>query len=162
MILRRTILVLRLVLGAIFLYAAWTKLRQSWLIFAMSIDAYRLLPEWAVLTVARTLPWFELLVGLLLLAGWKLRWTAAAASGLLAMFFALMLRSYIKGEGIDCGCFGIGDAISVKTLLRDGSMLAAALLLTVGAFRRKDPSRAVAAHNDPVLTEPRPQGSGPW
>jgi putative oxidoreductase len=137
MILRRTILVLRLVLGAIFLYAAWTKLRQSYLIFAMSIDAYQLLPEWAVLTVARVLPWFELIVGILLLIGYKLRWASAAGTALLVMFFALMLRSYIKGEGIDCGCFGLGDAISVKTLLRDGSMLAAALLLTVLAFRKK-------------------------
>jgi uncharacterized membrane protein YphA (DoxX/SURF4 family) len=146
MILRRTILILRLLLGAIFLYAAWTKLRQSYLIFAMSIDAYQLLPEWAVLTVARALPWFELAVGILLLAGYKLRWVSIAATGLLVMFFALMLRSYIKGEGIDCGCFGVGDAISPKTLVRDGSMLAAALLLTVSAFtiQGRDRKGAVA------------------
>jgi putative oxidoreductase len=137
MILRRAILVLRLALGAIFIYAAWTKLRQSWLIFAMSIDSYQLLPEWAVLMVARTLPWFELLVGVLLLTGYKLRYVAAAASGLLVFFFALMLRSYLQGQGIDCGCFGIGEAISPKTLLRDGSMLAAALLLTVAAFMHR-------------------------
>jgi uncharacterized membrane protein YphA (DoxX/SURF4 family) len=137
MILRRAILVLRLILGAIFIYAAWTKLRQSWLIFAMSIDSYQLLPEWAVVTVARTLPWFELLVGGLLLTGYKLRYVAAAASALLVFFFALMLRSYIRGQGIDCGCFGLGEAISPKTLLRDGSMLAAAVLLTVAAFMRR-------------------------
>jgi putative oxidoreductase len=137
MILRRAILVLRLVLGAIFIYAAWTKLKQSWLIFAMSIDAYQLLPEWAVLAVARALPWFELLVGILLLAGYKVRYVAAAASALLVFFFALMLRSYIQGQGIDCGCFGVGEAISPKTLLRDGSMLAAAVLLTVAAFMRR-------------------------
>ena len=137
MILRRVILVLRLVLGAIFIYAAWTKLRVSYLIFAMSIDAYQLLPEWAVLTVARTLPWLELLVGLLLLVGYKVRYVAAAASALLVFFFALMLRSYIKGQGIDCGCFGVGEAISPKTLLRDGSMLLAAVLLTIAAFVRR-------------------------
>ena len=146
MILRRAILVLRLVLGAIFLYAAWTKLRQSYLIFAMSIDAYQLLPEWAVLAVARALPWFELLMGVLLLVGYKLRWSAVAASGLLAMFFAMMLRSYIKKEGIDCGCFGLGDAISPKTLVRDGSMLAAALALTVAAFRKNRPVALAAEH----------------
>jgi uncharacterized membrane protein YphA (DoxX/SURF4 family) len=145
MILRRTILVLRLVLGAIFLYAAWTKLRQSYLIFAMSIDAYQLLPAWAVLAVARTLPWFELLVGVLLMVGYKLRWVSIAGSGLLAMFFALMLRSYFLGQGIDCGCFGVGDAISLKTLVRDGSMLAAAVLLTVAAFRTQRSPRAEAA-----------------
>jgi uncharacterized membrane protein YphA (DoxX/SURF4 family) len=145
MILRRAILVLRLVLGAIFLYAAWTKLRQSYLIFAMSIDAYQLLPSGAVLVVARVLPWFELAVGLLLLTGYKLRWVSIAATGLLVMFFALMLRSYIKGEGIDCGCFGVGDAISPKTLLRDGSLLIAALLLTLAAFRTQPQKRPQAA-----------------
>jgi uncharacterized membrane protein YphA (DoxX/SURF4 family) len=145
MILRRIILVLRLLLGAIFIYAAWTKLRQSYLIFAMSIDAYQLLPEWGVLAMARILPWFELAVGILLLAGFQLRWSSVAASGLLLMFFALMLRSYILGQGIDCGCFGVGDAISVKTLVRDGSMLAAAVLLTVAAFRRREQRRAEAA-----------------
>jgi len=135
MILRRSILVLRLVLGAVFLYAAWTKLRASPLIFAMSVDSYQLLPEWGVLAVAYTLPWLELLIGMLLLAGLWLRYVAAAASGILVMFFALMLRSYVQGQGIDCGCFGVGEAISPKTLLRDGSLLAAAVLLTVAAFK---------------------------
>jgi putative oxidoreductase len=135
MILRRSILVLRLVLGAVFLYAAWTKLRASPLIFAMSVDSYQLLPEWGVLAVAYTLPWLELLIGVLLLAGFWLRSVAAAASGILVMFFALMLRSYVQGQGIDCGCFGVGEAISPKTLLRDGSLLAAAVLLTVAAFK---------------------------
>lgn len=145
MILRRTILVLRLVLGAIFIYAAWTKLRQSYLIFAMSIDAYQLLPPGGVLAAAHILPWFELLVGVLMMIGYKLRWVSISACGLLAMFFALMVRSYILGQGIDCGCFGVGDAISPKTLVRDGSLLAAALLLTVAAFRRQRSGRPEAA-----------------
>jgi hypothetical protein len=44
---------------------------------------------------------------------------------------------------INCGCFGANDVISWKTLLRDGSMLAAALTLTALAFlnRRKELSR---------------------
>jgi hypothetical protein len=40
---------------------------------------------------------------------------------------------------INCGCFGPGEIISWKTLLRDGSMLASALLLAAFSFfqRRK-------------------------
>ena len=135
MILRRSIVILRLGLAGVFLYAAWTKLRASPLIFAMSVDSYRLLPEWGVLAVAYTLPWLELAVGILLMAGFWLRYVAAMASAILVMFFALMLRSYIQGQGIDCGCFGVGEAISPKTLLRDGSLLAAAVLLTIAAFK---------------------------
>ena len=137
--LRAVALVLRIALGAVFVYAAWTKLRTPWELFAMSIDSYQLLPLKAVELVARTLPWFELAVGLLLVAGFWLRSAAAATALLLAVFFALMVRAYAKGMEINCGCFGANDIISWKTLLRDGSMLAAALALTALSFwqRRK-------------------------
>jgi len=124
-------LLLRLLLGAVFVYAAYTKLRQSWLLFALSIDSYQLLPEWAVLALARTLPWFELAVGLLLVAGAWLRSAAIAGTLLLALFFGVMVWSYARGAGIDCGCFGVGEALSAKTLARDGALLAAAITLAV-------------------------------
>jgi uncharacterized membrane protein YphA (DoxX/SURF4 family) len=66
-------LALRLVLGGVFIYAAYTKLRQSWLVFALSLDSYQLLPEWGVYAVARTLPLLELALGILLIAGVWLR-----------------------------------------------------------------------------------------
>jgi uncharacterized membrane protein YphA (DoxX/SURF4 family) len=127
-------LFLRLLLAAVFLYAAYTKLRVSWLVFAMSVDSYHLLPEWGALAVARTLPWMELLLGLLLLAGPWLRWTALAASLQLLFFFTVMALSYSKGMGIDCGCFGVGEALGPKTLARDGTLLACSIGLTVSAF----------------------------
>ena len=67
--LRVAALLLRIALGAVFVYAAWLKLRDPWQMFAMSIDSYQLLPMWAVRVVARTLPWVELLLGMLLIAG---------------------------------------------------------------------------------------------
>ena len=71
---RRAALALRVLLGAVFIYAAYTKLRQSWLLFALSIDSYQLLPEWAVFALARTLPALELALGVLLIAGVWLRY----------------------------------------------------------------------------------------
>ena len=124
-------LFLRLLLGAVFIYAAYTKLRQSWLLFALSIDSYQLLPEWAVFALARTLPWLELTLGILLIAGVALRYLSVVATAILGLFFAVMLVSYFRGAGIDCGCFGVGEALSVKTLLRDGVLLAAAISLVV-------------------------------
>jgi len=124
-------LFLRLILGAVFIYAAYTKLRQSWLLFALSIDSYQLLPEWAVFALARTLPWLELALGVLLIAGVALRYLSVVATAILGLFFAVMLVSYFRGAGIDCGCFGVGEALSVKTLLRDGVLLAAAISLVV-------------------------------
>lgn len=144
---RAVLVVLRLFLAGIFLYAAYTKLRQPWLIFAMSIDAYQMLPEWGVLLVARTLPWLELGLGMLLLLGPGLRYTSAAAAALLAVFFSLMLISYGKGMSIDCGCFGLGEALTPKSLARDGALLAAAIILCVLAFRasRRKPRFSIPA-----------------
>ncbi len=121
---------LRLVLSVVFLYAAYTKLRQPWLVFAMAIDSYQMLPEWGVLALARTLPWLEAAIGALLLIGIGLRFTAIAASAMLAGFFSVMLYSYARGKQIDCGCFGLGEALGPATLIRDGVLVAASLLLT--------------------------------
>lgn len=132
----RRVLVLagRIALGAVFIYAAYTKLRAPSMLFALSIDSYQLLPPNAVIFVARTLPWFELVLGLLLISGIALRYVASAASLLLLIFFGVMVRSHLKGLGIDCGCFGVGEALGVKTLIRDGLLAALALGVTLGAF----------------------------
>ena len=139
-LLRIILLLLRLALGGIFVYAAWTKLREPASLFAISIDAYHVLPEWAVLLIARTLPWLELLLGLILIVGFWRRVSTVAASALLALFFSLMVRAYVRGEAIDCGCFGPGEAISKLTLLRDGALLAGSLLLAFTAWRRRKPA----------------------
>jgi uncharacterized membrane protein YphA (DoxX/SURF4 family) len=128
--------ILRFILGAVFLYAAYTKLSQPLSLFALSIDSYQLLPDYAVFAVAYTLPFVELGLGVLLMIGWGLRWVATATALILGTFFILMLRSYGKGMGIDCGCFGVGESLSVKTLIRDGGLLAAAVALAVLAFKK--------------------------
>ncbi len=140
-------LVLRVLLGAIFLYAAWTKLREPWGIFAIGIDSYQILPAWAVEVVARTLPWFELLLGVWLIAGLWRGISSAITSALLIVFFSLMVRAMIKGMQIDCGCFGPGDRLSWVTLLRDGALLASSLFVTFIAWW---PGRQRAARLVPV------------
>ena len=128
--------ILRFILGAVFLYAAYTKLSQPLSLFALSIDSYQLLPGYAVFAVAYTLPFVELGLGILLLSGWGLRWVAAATALILGTFFIFMLHSYSKGMAIDCGCFGVGESLSVKTLIRDGVLLASAIVLAVLAFKK--------------------------
>ncbi len=132
--LRWSLLVLRIGMGLMFLYAAWTKLRLPWIQVAMTVEAYELLPPWGVEFVARTLPWGELLLGLWLLAGKWLRAAALASTALLGAFIVVLTRSYLKGMQIDCGCFGEGDPISPLTLARDGGLFAASLALAILAF----------------------------
>jgi uncharacterized membrane protein YphA (DoxX/SURF4 family) len=152
-------LVGRVGLGVVFLYAAYTKLQPHftiappwidvapWISFAATIEAYKLLPEQGVIFVARTLPWFEAVLGALLVLGVGLRWVAGAASLLLMTFFGIMVRSNALGMQINCGCFGPGDALSWKTLVRDGLLAAIAVALTVAAFRAARRPAAVASES---------------
>jgi len=127
----------RLALATIFVVAAIAKLRQPWLLFAANLDAMQILPEQAVLFVARVLPWTELVLGVLLLTGFKLRYTAAFATALLAIFFSVMLRLYLRGVEVDCGCFGPGDPLGPKTLVRDGAFLVLSSGVTFESFLRR-------------------------
>ncbi len=147
----------RLFLGGVLLYAVFAKLNyppgnfftfkvSNWQlaiqIFAISVNGYKVLPEWAVTPVAYAVPLLETLLGLLLLTGVGLRWATAGTTALLGFFFALMLRAYFLGQSIDCGCFGPGDQLGAKTLLRDGGLLLVALLVTWGAFGQQRKKRA--------------------
>jgi putative oxidoreductase len=130
-------IVLRVALGAIFIYAGWVKLQDPWQLFAAGVASYELLPMWAVTFVARTLPWFEILLGVVMISGFFMRISSTTVAALLAVFFALIVRAYLQGKEINCGCFGGNEPISPLTMLRDGSMLAGAIVLCVMAYRNR-------------------------
>jgi putative oxidoreductase len=134
---RIAVIVLRVVLGAIFIYAAYVKLDSPWQLFSAGIRDYEIVPAWAADFLAKTLPWFEALIGVLLIVGRWFRVSTLSTSLLLLVFFSLMVRAFAGGKEISCGCFGPNELISWKTLLRDGSMLAGSLFLTVTAFRSR-------------------------
>ena len=138
----------RLALAAVFLWAAYTKLRDPWMIFAMEIDAMHVVPGAMVEPVARTMPWLELALGVLLVIGIQTRYVATVATVLLLGFFSMLLFLYLKGFQGDCGCFGPGERLGPKTLARDGLLVALSVWVTWEAFRR---SRFVGAGS----TEPR-------
>ena len=132
----------RVVLGLIFLYAAFSKLYfdGAWhlgdyhFFFAMAIDSYKMLPLSVVEWMARILPWFELLLGALLIIGAGLRWVASITTALLLIFIGAMTRAKILGLEINCGCFGNNEKLGTATLIRDSSLLVLALAVTIGAF----------------------------
>jgi putative oxidoreductase len=137
MIRRVALLLGRLILAGVFIYAAYTKLRAPWLQFAVSLSSYKILADNLLEPIARILPWCELALGIAILSGIWLRWFALIGSLLLGFFFAVMVRSYAMGLQIDCGCFGPGEALGPKTMIRDGLLLALAIAVTLGAFRSR-------------------------
>jgi len=145
---RVLLVVCRIALGAVFIVAAFTKLyfNGGWhfgdyhFFFGMVISSYDILPLSAAEFAARVLPWAELLLGILLIAGVGLRWTGLLACALLLVFIGAMTRAYMNGLEIMCGCFGNNEKVGPLTLLRDSSMLLPALAVTIGAFliRKRD------------------------
>lgn len=147
---RYLIVVLRLLLSGVLFYAAVVKLQAPWEEFAMSIAAYGLLPEWAVHAAARVLPWLELVLGVLLLSGYALRAASLATTGLLGVFFGVMLFAFTSGLTIDCGCFGPGEPLGPRSLFRDGVLLATSILLTALCLHAR--SAAKTSARDTALT----------
>jgi putative oxidoreductase len=132
----------RILLGLIFIYAAYAKLhfngawhlRDYYFLFAMGIDSYRMLPLVVVEWMARILPWLELGLGALLVIGAGVRWAGLAISALLVVFMIALAHATLGGLEINCGCFGNSSVKPSRELMLDGALLALALAVTVGGF----------------------------
>lgn len=132
----------RILLGAIFLYAAYAKLhfngawhlRDYYFLFAMGIDSYKMLPLTAVEWMAKVLPWVELALGAMLVAGAGVRWAGLLVSALLVIFMVALAHASLGGLEINCGCFGNNSVKPSTELARDVGLLAVALAVTVGGF----------------------------
>ena len=103
----------------------------------IAVRAYDVLPAAAVEVVAALLPWVELALGVLLLAGIGIRLVAVLSAVLLLVFIAGVAQAWARGLSIDCGCFGGGGAVEpgettyVQELLRDAGFLLMAVWLVV-------------------------------
>ncbi|MGB6429520.1 MAG: DoxX family protein [Candidatus Acidiferrales bacterium] len=141
-VIRWLVLIGRLAMGAVFVYAAYTKLRNPWMLFAMSVDSYHMLSESGVELVARALPWVELVLGAMLILGLWVRWAAAGVSALLVVLVYAIVRAYSMRLEINCGCFGTNEPLTKFTIVRDSGFLAASIVLTVLAFLAHRRARA--------------------
>lgn len=128
-------LAVRVALGLIFVAASWDKIADP-LAFAKIIRNYQILPDMLIGGVALVLPWIEVVVGLCLITGFLTRGASLSAALMMAVFLSAMAWAQYKGISTQCGCFTTkpDDAISARTFLRDGSILALALLATVSSF----------------------------
>ena len=112
-------LVLRLYIAGLFIYAGMVKINYT-AEFAETIASYRMVPYWGVNVMAITMPWIELISGILLICGIRVRSAIVVTGTLLVMFTVGVAVNLIWKAPIDCGCFHtLGDTISWKTLVRD-------------------------------------------
>ncbi|MGA3118920.1 MAG: MauE/DoxX family redox-associated membrane protein [Syntrophobacteraceae bacterium] len=114
---------LRIYLGYCFIYASLSKIPDP-AQFAEATANYRLVPFMFLNLGAVILPWIELITGLFLIIGFKLR-TSVIVIGLLLIIFDLMiLINMYQGAPINCGCYDIvGEPIGWKKTLENALML---------------------------------------
>ena len=112
-------LVLRLYLSGVFIYASLHKINFP-AEFADNIAGYLIVPYWLVNPLAVFMPWLELVCGLFLLAGVRVRAASLLIGGMLIMFTLAVIVALVQDTPIGCGCFqSVGEAISWWTVLRD-------------------------------------------
>lgn len=81
--------------------------------FAESIMNYRIFPLVSINYIAITLPWIELISGILLIFGKYVKENALIYSVLMAAFIILVMSAIFRGLDFECGCFGTNDATRV-------------------------------------------------
>ena len=138
------LLVLRLVLAAVFIYAAVHKIGRP-LAFADEIHTYGVVDYGPPLyLMAVVLPWLELLCGLSLVTGVFIRGSALVLLGLNAMFLAVIAKKTAGFMHIgtpfmkvyfDCGC-GFGATFAWKKLLEDALYVIIAAVLLAAPLHR--------------------------
>lgn len=117
----------RVGVGVVLLLAGFAKLRQpAWAATAARFGTPRRLVP--------VVPWAEMVIGALLVAGAGGRIPVFVALALLGAFTGVMAQRLASGEHTPCGCFGsaVSAPLGWDALVRNGVLLVAGLLALAG------------------------------
>lgn len=127
----------RVALAGVLFWAGWVKFNEPPALQRQAVEAYELLPSGLAGAVGYGLPVLEMVLALLLVAGFATRFSAVISALLMAVFIAGIASVWARGLNIDCGCFGGGGAVAEgetkypQEILRDLGYLALAVWIAV-------------------------------
>ena len=122
-------LLLRLVLGVVFVWASIHKVQHPELLAATS-RSYEIIPVSLSNLFALFLAWSELFAGVFLIVGVFTRQAALVVTLLLAMFIIAIIATLVRGMVIDCGCFDEkGHPVDFVVLGRNFLLMLVAVLV---------------------------------
>jgi uncharacterized membrane protein YphA (DoxX/SURF4 family) len=127
---KEVILLLRLIVGATFIYAAWDKVLHPHA-FAIAVRGYQIVPVSVSNLFALALAWAEMVAAVLLIAGLFTRQAAGAILLMLVMFIGAIATVMIRGLVIDCGCFSSegGSQVGPLLIVRNILLIAACVVI---------------------------------
>ena len=129
---------LRLGLGGMFLYSAWSKIQDPGM-FQTMVGNYQMLPACVTALFSVTMSMAELLVGAMLIFTKWTREAAFATAVMLAMFIVALTQAQIRGLNISCGCFGGSEENPHEVLfalVRDVALVVPTAWLLIKGQRR--------------------------
>ena len=109
-------LILRFIIGAIFIYASVNKLFHAEE-FAKAIKNYELLPFTTINFLAIVMPYIEFFTGLLLIIGIFKKGSSGIVVISLTVFLFALISAYARGLDINCGCFSLDSTGSKSEIL---------------------------------------------
>ncbi|OGU40279.1 MAG: hypothetical protein A2X61_09800 [Ignavibacteria bacterium GWB2_35_12] len=114
----------RVLVGGLFIFTSISKLADI-SVFAKEIDNYNILPMYLINIFAVLLPWLELLCGLFLLTGIRIKANAIICIGLYSVFTLAILTAMLQGLSIDCGCHTkiLSDKVGITKVLQNIGLL---------------------------------------
>ncbi len=104
---RAAVIAIRLLLGGLFLAAGLSKVGAPLQTLAAIYSYQIVIPDWVANTIAHTLPWMEILLGIGLIAGLWLPVTVGWTAAVLAVFTVLTTQAWWRELPIDCGCIDL-------------------------------------------------------
>jgi uncharacterized membrane protein YphA (DoxX/SURF4 family) len=139
------LVVARWALAAVFIYLGFEKALQPVEFLKLLRQFHVFETPWLLNFAAATLPWFEIICGLLLLLGVAVRGTALIVLGLLVPFTVMVLLRALELRGasgvalcavkFDCGC-GTGEVLACGKLAENALLIVLAIALVVSTCDR--------------------------
>ncbi len=129
------ILIIRIILGLIFIYASYDKIMNPGQ-FARDISNYHIVPYGFENTIAIILPWLELIIGLCIVFGIFIDGSVIISAGLLILFDLLIFQAMIRGFNIECGC-GLkeGEMVGWSKIIENIVFLGASYMVYISKDR---------------------------
>ena len=125
------IIIIRIILGTIFLWASFDKIIDP-AKFSRAISNYHLIPFGMENIIAIILPWLELFIGSGLILGIMVDGSTIISSLLLVMFNIMITQALARGFNIECGC-GLkeGQLVGLEKILENFVFLGGAYILHI-------------------------------